>query len=69
MKEIIEVVSFNTDTIRIGAGLRTNIIEIETDHGHCVETSTYEIERCKGLIIKKIMDGRIVLGVQDENGD
>jgi hypothetical protein len=69
VKKVIEVVNFNTDTIRIGAGLRTNIIEIETDHGPCVETSTYEIERSKGLIIKKMMDGRIVLGVQDENGD
>ena len=66
MKKVIEVINFNTDTIRISAGFHTNIIEIETDHGSFVETGEYEIERCEGLIVKKIMAGRIVLGVQDE---
>jgi hypothetical protein len=69
VKKVIEVINFNTDTIRITAGFRSNIIEIERDYKVGVETSTYEIERCEGLIIKKIMDGRIVLGVQDEEGD
>lgn len=69
MKKVIEVINFNTDTVRIGAGLHTNIIEIETDHGSFVETGEYEVERCEGLIITKTMDGKIVLGVQDEEGD
>jgi hypothetical protein len=69
MKKIIEAINFNTDTIRITAGFRSNIIEIERNYRVGVETSTYEIERCEGLIIKKIMDGRSILGVQDENGD
>jgi hypothetical protein len=69
MKKVIEVVDFSTDTIHIGKGLCETIIEIETDHGSCTETRTFCIDSCEGLIIKKVMDGRIILGVQDEKVD
>jgi hypothetical protein len=37
-------INFSTDTIRIGMGLGTQEIDIETDHGPRVETRHYSIE-------------------------
>jgi hypothetical protein len=67
--KILAAVDFNTDTIRIGNGYREAIIDIETDHGSCVESQCITVERKDGIIIKKTEDGRIVLGVQDEDGN
>jgi hypothetical protein len=66
---MLEVVNFNTDTIRISVGLEKTIIYIEIDHGSCVESYSLSVNRSEGIIIKKIIDGSIVLGVQDENGN
>jgi glycine/D-amino acid oxidase-like deaminating enzyme len=70
MKKIIESLNPKTDTVRIGHALRQYIIDVETNHGGCAESGTFYVDDCEGgLIIKKIKDGRIVLGVQDENGN
>jgi hypothetical protein len=66
--KMLASINFNTDTIRIGMGLRTHEIDIETDHGPCVETRHYSIESREGIIITNIRD-ITVLGVQDEKGN
>jgi hypothetical protein len=58
-------INFSTDTIRIGIGLRTHEIDIETDHGPCVETRHYSVGSHEGIIITNIRD-ITVLGVWDE---
>jgi hypothetical protein len=63
VKEIVAI-DFNSDTVRIGGDYRETVIEIETDQGN----DTYSFDSYEGLIIKKT-DGRVVLGVQDEEGN
>jgi hypothetical protein len=67
--KILAVVDFNTDTIRFRTGLHETIIDIEIDHGPCVESYSMSVDRSEVMIMRKIMDGSIILGVQDETGD